>query len=37
MILRKLAGAIREQNWATVVLGILIVMIGAYGGLQADA
>ena len=37
MILRKLAGAIRKQDWFTVVLEILIVMIGIYFGLQADA
>lgn len=37
MILRKLADSIREQNWITVVLEILIVAIGIYGGLQADA
>jgi len=37
VILRKLAGAIRKQDWFTVVLEILIVMIGIYFGLQADA
>jgi hypothetical protein len=37
MILRKLAEAIHEQNWFTVVLEILIVVIGIYIGLQADA
>ncbi len=36
MILRKLSDAIREQNWFTVVLEILIVVIGIYIGLQAD-
>jgi hypothetical protein len=36
VILRKLAGAIRKQDWFTVVLEILIVMIGIYFGLQAD-
>lgn len=36
MILRKLAKAIREQNWFTVVLEILIVVIGIFLGLQAD-
>lgn len=36
MILRKLAGAIRKQDWFTVILEILIVMIGIYFGLQAD-
>jgi len=37
MILRKLADAIHDQNWFTVVLEILIVVIGIYIGLQADA
>ncbi len=36
MILRKLSDAIREQNWFTVMLEILIVVIGIYSGLQAD-
>jgi hypothetical protein len=36
MILRKLSDAVREQNWFTVVLEILIVIIGIYIGLQAD-
>jgi hypothetical protein len=36
MILRKLAGAIREQNWVTVVLEILIVVVGIFIGLQVD-
>ncbi len=36
MILRKLAEAIREQNWFTVVLEILIVVIGIFVGLQVD-
>jgi hypothetical protein len=36
MILRKLASAIRKQDWFTVVLEILIVMIGIYFGLQVD-
>jgi hypothetical protein len=37
MILRRLATALREQNWFTVVLEILIVVVGIYIGLQADA
>ena len=36
MILRKLADAIREQNWFTVLLEILIVVIGIVIGLQVD-
>lgn len=36
MILRRLADAIREQNWFTVVLEILIVVIGILIGLQVD-
>jgi hypothetical protein len=37
MILRRLATALREQNWFTVILEILIVVVGIYIGLQADA
>ena len=36
MILRKLAEAIRRQNWFTVVLEIMIVVIGIFLGLQAN-
>ena len=36
MILRKLADAIREQNWSTVILEILIVVVGIFIGLQVD-
>ena len=36
MILRKLADAIKEQNWSTVVLEILIVVVGIFIGLQVD-
>jgi hypothetical protein len=36
MILKKLAGAISEQNWFTVVLEILIVVVGIFIGLQVD-
>ena len=36
MILRKLADAILEQNWFTVVLEILIVVVGIFIGLQVD-
>ena len=36
MILRKLAEAIAEQNWFTVMLEVLIVVVGIFIGLQAD-
>ena len=36
MILRRLADAIREQNWFTVVLEVLIVVVGIFFGLQMD-
>ncbi len=36
MILRKLAEAIRRQDWFTVVLEVLIVVIGIFIGLQVD-
>lgn len=36
MILRKLARAIAEQNWFTVTLEILIVVVGIFIGLQVD-
>jgi len=34
MILRRIADAIREQNWFTVIIEILIVVIGIFLGLQ---
>lgn len=34
MIIRRMADAIREQNWFTVVVEILIVVIGIFLGLQ---
>ncbi|MEO0818771.1 MAG: DUF6090 family protein, partial [Pseudomonadota bacterium] len=37
MILRKLASAIRRQDWFTVALEIVIVMIGILLGLQVNA
>ena len=37
MILRKLASAIQEQNWFTVVLEISIVVVGIFIGLQVDS
>ncbi|NIS90638.1 MAG: hypothetical protein GTN98_11270 [Woeseiaceae bacterium] len=36
MILRNLAEALRNQNWFTVVLEIMIVVIGIFLGLQAN-
>ena len=36
MILRRLAEAIREQNWSTVLLEVLIVVVGIFIGLQVD-
>jgi hypothetical protein len=37
MILRRLAGAFRRQDWFTVSLEIAIVMIGIFLGLQVNA
>ena len=37
MILRRLANALRKQDWGTVALEIMIVMIGIFLGLQASA
>ncbi len=36
MIIRRLAGALREQNWFTVVLEVMIVVVGIFIGLQVD-
>ncbi len=36
MIIRRLAGALREQNWFTVVLEVVIVGVGIFVGLQVD-
>lgn len=36
MILRRLADAITAQNWFTVVLEVLIVVVGIFIGLQVD-
>lgn len=36
MILRRIADAIREQNWFTVIIEILIVVIGVFIGLQVQ-
>ena len=37
MMLRKLANAIQEQNWFTVVLEIAIVVVGIFIGVQVDS
>lgn len=34
MIIRRLADAIREQNWFTVIMEVLIVVVGIFLGLQ---
>lgn len=36
MILARLAGALREQNWLTVVVEILVVVVGIVLALQVD-
>ena len=36
MIIRRLADALREQNWITVVLEVMIVVVGIFIGLQVD-
>ena len=36
MILNRFANAIREQNWFTVVLEIVVVVVGIFIGLQVD-
>jgi len=36
MILRRMAEAIRGQNWSTVALEILIVVVGIFVGLQVN-
>ena len=36
MILRRMADAIREQSWFTVVLEVLIIVLGIFIGLQVD-
>ena len=36
MVLRRLAEAIREQNWFTVFIEVLVVVIGIFIGLQVD-
>ena len=36
MIIQRLAGALRGQNWFTVVLEVMIVVVGIFIGLQVD-
>ena len=36
MILNRLADAVRKQNWFTVTLEVLIVVVGIFIGLQVD-
>lgn len=36
MILHRLVHAVRDQNWVTVVLEIIIVVVGIFIGLQVD-
>jgi hypothetical protein len=36
MILRRMADAIRQQNWFTVVIEVFIVVVGIFIGLQVD-
>lgn len=36
MILRRMADAIRDQNWFTVTIEILVVVVGIFIGLQVD-
>jgi len=36
MLFRRLSGALREQNWLTAGVDILIVVVGIFLGLQAD-
>ncbi len=36
MIIQRLASALREQNWFTVVLEVMILVVGIFIGLQVD-
>ena len=36
MILRRFAGAVKKQDWTTVTIEFLIVVIGIFAGLQAN-
>ena len=37
MILRRLSMHLKRQDWFAVVLDLLVVVVGIYIGLQADA
>ena len=37
MILSRIATELRNQNWITVVLELIVVVVGIFLGLQADA
>ena len=37
MLLRRITSALRKQDWGTVALEIMIVMIGIFLGLQVNA
>jgi hypothetical protein len=37
LILRKIADGLRTQNWFTVIIEVLIVVVGIFAGLQVDA
>ena len=37
MILHRLVTELRNQNWITVVLELVVVVVGIFLGLQADA
>lgn len=36
MITRRLAESLREQNWVTIVIEVLVVVVGIFLGLQVD-
>jgi len=36
MILHRLAEGVRAQNWFTVIVEVLIVVVGIFLGLQVD-
>ena len=37
MLLRRIAGHLKSQNWFAVLLDLVVVIVGIYIGLQADA
>lgn len=36
MILRRMAEAVREQNWFTVIIEVVVVVLGVFIGIQVD-